>query len=272
MPLPGDPHHTPLPLGAITLSLILHGLILFAPLKSEAPATQRTARLEATLAPQAHPAEAPPAKPPGKSEPAKAPSARRILSVNKGKPAARSLPKQSWTPAEKAEMNHFLDELADQARRSPPLAQRSLAMARTEAQAMARRDAAATETIERVPNGPPPDPFSLEMYMDAVVKKLNRSAAFVKNDPRSKGVRTALVRVRLYPSGSLRSFDILNAADQHDEIAFVKSVVERAVPFAAFPADLRQSVLSLGVLICIRPSTVGDGAFRFSRNQNIQGC
>ncbi len=108
--------------------------------------------------------------------------------------------------------------------------------------------------------------------MDAVVKKLNRSAAFVRNEPRSKGVRTALVRVRLYPSGSLRSFDIVNAADQQDEIAFVKSVVEQAVPFAAFPADLRQSALSLGILICIRPSTLGDGQFRFTRDADGIRC
>ncbi len=70
----------------------------------------------------------------------------------------------------------------------------------------------------------------------------------------------------------MRSFEVVNAADQLDEIAFVKSVVEQAVPFAAFPADLRQSTLSLGVLICIRPSTFGNGGFRFTRDRNSEIC
>ena len=62
----------------------------------------------------------------------------------------------------------------------------------------------------------------------------------------------------------------VNAGDQQDEIAFVKSVVEQAVPFANFPADLVRSARSLGMLICIRPS--GGGGFGFSRSPNGQRC
>ena len=115
------------------------------------------------------------------------------------------------------------------------------------------------ELVERLPNSPPVDAFSLEMYLDALVKKLNRSAGFVKNDPRSKGVKSALVQVRLKPDGSLLSFNVVNAADQQAEIAFIKSVVEQAVPFSAFPPDLRKSARSLTMMICIRPPSLNGG-------------
>lgn len=255
---------------ALALSLLLHGLLLFFPLRSppgpEAAATRFEARLAQPVAPP------PPAPAPANQGPTKQKSSKRVLAVDKAKPASKNIAPPAWSAKEKAEMNHFLDELSAQAKSAPPLAQRSLAMARHQAQAMARQDEAGNETMERVPNGPPADPFSLEMYLDAVVKKLNRSAAFVRNDPRSRGMHSALVRVRLNPNGSLRSFDIINAADQKDEIAFVRSVVEQAIPFAAFPADLRQSALSLGMLICIRPSMMGDGGFGFSRDRDGRGC
>lgn len=260
--------HRLLPI-AIALSLLLHGLILFFPRHSPHGAKAPATRFEARLTQPARPA--PPLPPAGgKSNQPK--SSQRILAVDKARPAARNIAPPAWSAKEKAEMNNFLDELSAQAKTAPPLAQRSLAMARNQARAMASQEEADTETIERMPNGPPADPFSLEMYLDAVVKKLNRSAAFVRNDPRSRGMRRALVRVRLNPDGSLRSFDILNAADQKDEIAFVRSVVEQAVPFAAFPADLRKSALSLGMLICIRPSRTGDGSVGFSRNAEGREC
>ena len=90
------------------------------------------------------------------------------------------------------------------------------------------------------------------------------SAAFVRNDPLSKGVKTASVQIRITPDGSLKSFEVLNEADQAAEIAFIRSVVERSIPFAPFPADIDKSARSLTMTICIRPAGSG-GGFGFSR-------
>jgi hypothetical protein len=169
-------------------------------------------------------------------------------------------------------MSKFLDELAAPAHAPPTLAQRSLAMARGMAQQEARDSEAALAVVERLPNSPPIDPFGLEMYLDALVKKLNRSAAYVKNDPRGKGLKVASVQVKLKADGSLDSFRILNMADQQDEVAFIRQVVEQAVPFAAFPADIRRSAKSLSMLICIQPARLGDGSFGFTRNPDGRSC
>jgi len=195
----------------------------------------------------------------------------KVLATNR--PSARTVspPNRAWSAAEKREMDAFLDELNRERRPPPTLAERSRAMAREAGRELARQDAAAREVVERLPNSPEPDPYSLEMYLDAVVKKLNRSAAFVRNDPRAKGVRAALVRVQLNPNGTLRRFEILNAADQQDEIAFVRSVVEQAVPFSSFPTDLQRSARSLGILICIQPPSAS-GGFGFSRSSDQRGC
>jgi hypothetical protein len=61
----------------------------------------------------------------------------------------------------------------------------------------------------------------------------------VKNDPRSRGVQAAAIEVRINPDGSLKSFTVTRSGDQQAEIAFVKSVVERAVPFCRLPARHR---------------------------------
>lgn len=169
-------------------------------------------------------------------------------------------------------MNQFLNELDEQAKSRPTLAQRSLAMAREIGQQLNTSSEQGLDLIERVPESPPIDPFSLEMYMDSLLKKLNKSAAFVRNDHRSRGLKTAAVLIRLNPSGSLKSFEVLNAADQQDEIAFIQSVVERAVPFATFPRDLLRSAKSLGMLICIRPASASEGGFGFSRLSNGARC
>ena len=191
------------------------------------------------------------------------------MKKSQGQQAASRKPK--WTVAEKAEMNDFLRELEQQKRTAPTLAQRSLAMARGMAGRQAQQDRDGRAILERIPDSPPVDPFSLEMYLDSLVKKLNQSAGFVKSDPRNRGVKTASVMIRLNPNGSLRSFEILNMADQQDEVAFIKSVVERAVPFAAFPPDLRKSAYSVGMLICIMPPGAS-GGFGFNRMAEGQGC
>lgn len=187
-------------------------------------------------------------------------------------PAPAVTDSSRWFKAQKPDMNRFLEDLAAENRTAPSsrLAQSALAMARGQGRQQARQDEEGTAMLERLPNTPPPAPFSLDFYVDGVVKRLNRSAAFVRNDPRSKGVRMASVHFRISPDGSLKSFAVLNAGDQQDEIAFIKSVVERAIPFAAFPPDIARAARSLGITICISPE-VG-GGFGFARMADDRPC
>jgi hypothetical protein len=254
---------------AIAASLLLHGIVALIP--QQKPKTERAAtRLEASFAAPPMPPE-PPAR---RSPPAKSAERRPVLAMNKPKGKAASQPAPKWTVAQKEEMNSFLRELERQPQASPRpgLAQRSLAMAREYGRQQARQEHEGSEILERLPNSEPPDPFSLEMYLDALVRKLNRSAGFVRNDPRTRGLKNAAVRVRLNPDGSLQSFRILNAGDQQEQIAFVRSVVEQSVPFAPFPADLRRSARALNMTICIQPAQSGGGGFGFSRIPDGKGC
>lgn len=253
---------------AFALSLIIHGLALLLPTRP--PSEPRPpGRLEARLPPPPEPAPAEVSPPPAAA--ARQPQTRRpVLAVEKGgRRSVAQAPK--WTAAQKEEMNQFLDELAQQAKARPNLAQRSLAAAREMGRQQVQQEATGSVQLERLPGSPPVDPFSLELYVDALVKKLNRSAAYVRNDPRSKGVRNASVQFRINPDGSLKDFRVVNAGDQRDEIAFIKSVVERAVPFAAFPRDIAQSAGSLGMTICILPGS-GDGSLGFTRLPPGQHC
>jgi hypothetical protein len=177
-----------------------------------------------------------------------------------------------WSPSERQEMKRFLDELEEQAKAAPrpSLAQRSLAQAAELGRQQARRDEQGLLMLERRPDTPPPDPFSLDLYLDGIVRRLNRSAAFVRNDPRSRGVKPAAVQFRINPNGSLKSFAVLNAGDQQEEIAFIRSVVERSIPFAAFPPDIDRAARSLGVTICIQPGH--GGGFGFTRLPDGRAC
>lgn len=259
------------PLWAIAVSVLIHGLILFVP-RSDPASGNNLPRLEARLAPRVpqRQSEAPSRETPEPRESVR--SAKRTQSQPRLMTASKSA-SQSWSVAEKKEMNDFLDELATQGRNEPKptLAQRSLAMAREAGRQMARQESADAATLEMRPNAPSPDPFSLEMYVDGLVKRLNRSAGFVRNDPRSKGVRQASVQFRLNPDGSLKSFSVLNMGDQAEEIAFIKSVVERSIPFAPFPADINRSARSLAMTICIVPGG-GEGGFGFTRHGSGRGC
>ena len=82
-------------------------------------------------------------------------------------------------------------------------------------------------------------------------KALVRDAAKAR-ELNARGVQTAAVQFRLNPDGSLKSFVVLNAGDQADEIAFIKAVIERSLPFSPFPPDIDQAARSLGVTICVR--------------------
>lgn len=258
------------PLWAIAVSALVHILVLLIP-RSEPAGGKPLPRLEASLAPRATPAPPTPASaelsPKPLARPAKPANPRPRLMT------AQRTARPTWSVAEKREMDSFLDELASEAKAAPKpsLAQRSLAMAREVGRQMAQQETAEAATLELRPNAPPADPFSLELYVDGLVRRLNRSAAFVRNDPRSKGVRTAAVQFRLNPDGTLKSFSVLNMGDQADEIAFIKSVVERSIPFAPFPPDINKAARSLAMTICIIPGSGGDG-FGFTRTANGRGC
>lgn len=253
---------------AIAVSLAFHAAVLFYPRLHPEIADHPVRRLEARLVPRpSEPLAAVPAPAPANAPPAARvpPVRQKLLALEKPQtPPAPAAP-QAWSKADKADMNQFIRELEPPARASPDLAQRALAMARSVGRQQARQDDDSEVLVERRPDGPPPDPVSLEMYMDSLVKKLNRSAAFVKNDPRSLGVKTAAVLVRIGPGGALQSFKVLYSGDQKDEIAYIQSVVERAAPFAAFPADLQKSVNSVAMMICILPAHLSGGGIGFAR-------
>ncbi|MBL0284302.1 MAG: hypothetical protein IPQ01_10620 [Zoogloea sp.] len=278
---------------ALAISLLAHVLVLL--IQFQKPESVAPPRLEARLAPpapntpQAELRPALPPKPTPKSTPKStktprpAPAPRILTARTPSTTTARvaeSTPK--WSVAQKEEMNNFLDELASdakarQAKPKPDLAERSLAMAREHTREALRGDSrnrrdALADLIERIPDSPPVDPFSLEFYLDSLVKKLNRSASFVKNDPRARGIQSAAIEVRLNPNGSLKSFVVTRSGDQQEEIAFVKSVVERAVPFAAFPPDITKSARSLALVICIQPASLESGGFGFTRKPEGSRC
>lgn len=259
-------------LWAIAASLAIHGLALIIPHHNPSGERVASPRLEARLAPRPQPVleEAPVQTELPAQKIAKSPQRPAVLSTNK--PGGRNVTAQpKWSAAEKEEMNRFLDELAVEAktRPKPTLAQRALSMAREDARQQARDQEAGLATLEMRAEAAPPDPFSLSMYVDSLIKKLNRSSSFVRNDPRNKGVRPAAVQFRLNPDGTLKSFVVLNAADQADEIAFIKSVVERSAPFSPFPPDINKAARSLAMTICIFPSS--DGGMGFTK-MNGRGC
>jgi hypothetical protein len=256
---------------AIALSLILHLLVLLIPLKEPTPPSRPARRLQASLAPRTPIPTAPVAITPQKPVRSHAQKPkRRILAMQQPHASVPTFTTPKWTEAEKTEMNEFLAETAREAKVRPTLAQKSLAMARDLGQRQAQTDEGEGETLERIPDSPAVDPFSLELYMDALVKKLNRSSAFVQDQRKRQGQRTASVQVRLKPDGTLESLKVLNAADQQDEIEFIKSVVRQATPFSPFPTDLRKSARTLSMRICIQPAREG-GSVGFSRTSG-KGC
>ena len=273
MPYPDrDTARNPL-LVAYACSIVLHAAVLFIHRKEPPRLAAAPPPLSATLAPRVQPrpeaprpVTAPETRPQPAAKPVAKPAPRpRILAAEKGKGPAIPA-ERKWTPAEKQEMDRFLEELGGPARpaQPPSLAQRSLAMAREYGRQQARQDESGTAVLERRPDSPPPDPFSLDLYMDGLIRRLNKSATFVKNDPRAKGVQKAAVQFRLNPDGSLKSFTVLNEGDQAGEIAYIRAIVERAAPFSPFPPDIDRAAKSLGVTICIQPAS-GFGGFGFAR-------
>ena len=182
-------------------------------------------------------------------------------------PSPMSWPVRTWTRAERSEMDNFLNELAAEAKpqRGRDLAAQALANARQPENLPAGDpNPASAETQKTGPARNSLSAFSLEMYFDAFLTKLNRSAAFVKKDTRKSGYRKALVQVLLRPDGTLKSYEVLRSGDQEIEIGYIKSVVDRATPFSAFPRDIAGVAEVLAIYICITPSG-SDGTGSFSR-------
>jgi hypothetical protein len=253
-----------LSLFAFAASLLIHALVLFIP-RQDPPEASSPPRVEARLRkPSLTEATTPPDARSSRST--TRPVKPRLLTTNRpGKTTVASAP--PWSAAEKAEMNNFLDELDNRAKAAPrpTLAQRSLATAREEAWRQAREESSGSATLDLRPNAAPPDPFSLEMYLEGLLKRLNRSAAFVRNDPRATGVRPASIEFKLNPDGTMKSFRVVNAGDQNEEIDFVKAVVERSAPFSPFPPDIDRAARGLTMRICILPKGTGEGGFGFTR-------
>lgn len=265
---------------AFAASLALHLALLLAPVtppvqRSAASGSPPPSRLQGQLRPPSPASRATPTTPPDSSKPVVAVTgkngARRVHQ------SARQPAPPRWSAAEKADMNRFLNELGSPAR--PRTAQEMVHNALATAREIGREQARSEEAAgHRQGSQQPVNRLSMELYFDALVKKLNRSAAFVKDEPRSKGVKAAAVQIQLNADGSLHSFRILSATDQQSEIAYIKQVVERAVPFAALPGDLRQELAGnsggpaiLAILICIQPSYLG-GGFGFTRTANGRDC
>lgn len=168
-------------------------------------------------------------------------------------------------------MDDFLDELA--ATSKPPtgheLSRRALATAEETGH---QQENESGESARQTANTEIVEPFSVQMYFDAFIRKMNRSAAFIKREPGSKGSRKALVQVILNPDGSLRSYRVIRASDQQAEIAYIKRVVNLAAPFSAFPPDIRSAMDSFSVLLCIFPGREGEDGGRFSRSFSGQDC
>ena len=170
-------------------------------------------------------------------------------------------------------MRGFLSELAAEAKPPPSgqtLPAKALAMARQMGRSTVE-DGVDRESKPASGKGKPVDRYSLEMYWDGFLRKLNRSAAFVENERRARGQRKALVEISLNSDGSLKDYRVLYAADQAAEIAYIKRVVERATPFSAFPPDIRKERDSMSIRMCVYPAGEGEGG-GFSRSWGSQGC
>jgi hypothetical protein len=144
------------------------------------------------------------------------------------------------------------------------LAQRALAMAR--GMGRAEEDGGDDEfSTQQEDKGKEVEPLSLQWYFDSFIAKLNRSARFVPRTPVVQGQRAAEVEILINRDGSLRAYRVKNAADRQSEIDYIRAVVERAVPFAAFPPDIGQKKDTLSLTICIQPPGDGGGGFGFTR-------
>ena len=261
---------------ALAASLLLHLAVLA--LKTSAPVSQpnktsgrAASRLDITL--KAQPEQKPQEK---KTQPQhKIDQRPRVLAMQPKRDTTPSeLVPRTWTRAERDDMNQFMNEITEEAR--PPsgavLAQRALTMARNMHSPEPDEDAESKQIMRKLMDANV-DPFSIEMYFDALFRKMNRSATMIGNEKRHMGLSTAAVRILLNKDGSVRSFKILRAADQQAEIDFIQAVVDQSAPFPMFPPDIGKATDAVALLICIRPGLSGDSSgATFSRMGGGQAC
>ena len=259
---------------ALAASLAFHLALLFIKISTPemgAPHAKNrgSSRLDVTLSQPAIAARLTPPPTP-QTQPAKPTPKQPVAHVQR--PAPISEPTKTWTPAEKAQMNQFLKELS--APPKPPsgaeLAQKALAMARS---MTSEEDSEAAQKTTPQIIGAKVEPFSLELYLDALFRKMNRTAAMLRNEHGANGLHVATVQIVLNPDGSVKSFRALQAADQQAEIAYIKAVVEQAAPFPAFPPDIRRATDAFSIQMCILPNRFAEGGGpMFSRMSKGQSC
>lgn len=237
---------------AIAISLALHALAIFYPLLLDQPlggADESRHHVSAPLQARLNKrAQVAPPQPPAPQAAVKAPknTQAKVISSKKGTWSTRSQPEEkNPTGAE--------------------LAQRALAMARgmgREQEEDGGEDAFSTQQEARIKEI---DPLSLEWYFNSFITKLNRSSRFVPREPRQKGQRPAEVQIIINRDGSLREYRVVRAADRQMEVDYIRAVVERAVPFAAFPPDISKKTDLLSLTICIQPPGEEGGGAGFTR-------
>jgi hypothetical protein len=258
-------------LPALLLSIALHVGVLLIKMterQSGLPAANRqAARIDATLL-----------KAPKTTEPV--PAQERVAPTRPARKTRQnvltsSVPEapRTWSRAEKDEMDKFLSELSAEAK--PPtgheLAQRALVMART-MHVPEAEDSDVKEMTQKLKDANV-EPFSVEMYFDALFRKMNRTAAMGRHDLVTQGRQIAAVKIVVNHDGTVRSFTTLWAADQRGEIDYIKAVVAQAAPFPMFPADIRKATDTVVIEICILPHRYSDGGgASFSRMAKGQSC
>ena len=245
---------------AYVVSALIHIAVLSLSISPPSGAPPQQLKVTIAKAPTPKVAEVP-------SPEQKKPKQKILTAAPTSNPSPMSWPVRTWSRAERSEMDNFLNELAAEAKpqRGKELAAQALDSARqSEKNSVAEVNPDSNEQQRAGPARKSVDAFSMEMYFDAFLTKLNRSAAFVKKETRKSGYRKALVQILLKPDGTLKSYEVLRSGDQEIEIAYIKSVVDRASPFSAFPRDIAGAAQVLSIFICITPSSV-DGTGSFSR-------
>jgi hypothetical protein len=238
---------------ALVVSLMLHALVLFWPgLREKLQGGGSDSRfivhspIQATLAQRAQTRVTPQTetKPVQPHRPSKTTPRQKIIA---GRNGSWQIPRDKQVPTPSG----------------AELARRALAMASGMGSTELDQGDDAISTSQDG-KGKTPDPFSLSMYFDAFIKKLNSSARFVPHPDRPPGRHVAAVQIVINPDGSLKNYKILYVADQQTEIDYVRSVVERAIPFAAFPPDIRATQKQLTMTLCINPPGAESGFTRTS--------
>lgn len=254
---------------ALAVSVLLHAAVLLLKQKEQRVTAHDQARstLDVTLAPQREKAVPVPVPTPPAPAPATPRRERRppVLAV----PRKRESP-PVWSQAQRDDMDHFLSELKP----TPPpsgreLAERAFEMAGRVAPSLPPDDEIAE--MKRKFAAANVNPFGIELYFDALFKKLNRSAAMVPPEHRTPGRHVAAVRVIVNQDGTVKDFRVLWAADQQSQIDFIRDVVQRAAPFPVFPDDIRRATDSIVLQICIVPGSSSGGA-TFSRMAAGSAC